>query len=313
MSNNSYRRFTWTLNNYTDDEINHIHTLYNTGVISYCIFGKEVAPTTGTPHLQGYWEMVKKTREKAVHKLLPRAHFEPSRGTAQQNQRYCSEDGNVTEIGSKKKQGKRNDLDEIRTLAKKEGMRAVTRVGNLQQIRVSEKYLEYNEKKRNWLTEVIWIWGDSGTGKSKMAREITEDPYTKNEGSKWWIGYDKHEHVIIDDFRDSWWPITEFLRILDRYECKLETKGGSRQLLAKKIVITTIKKPEEHYKNAPGEPLKQLTRRITQVIHLVPEVTVPEVGGNTTGLSSSTDPPDPDSLDNVKIWDNIDEIIEKIN
>ena len=146
-------------------------------------------------------------------------------------------------------------------------------VGNLQQIRIAEKYLTYCEEPRNWVPNVYWLYGPSGAGKSKRAREICkEDVYCKNNGTKWWDGYDNHEYVIIDDFRDSWWPITYMLALLDRYEFLVEYKGGYRQFRAKTIVVTSINHPDSMYANT-GECRNQLARRLTSVTD------VSEVGG----------------------------------
>ena len=138
-------------------------------------------------------------------------------------------DGNFHSCGKRREQGSRGDLDRIRRIADEDGMRAVCMAGNVQQIRIAEKYLSYNESGRDWKPYVTWIYGDSGTGKSKMAREISgEDVYTKNVGTKWWDGYDGHEDVIVDDFRDSWWPITYMLALLDRYPMIVEYKGWTK-------------------------------------------------------------------------------------
>lgn len=236
---------------------------------SYVIVGVEVCPDTGKTHYQGYAEFDRPMELAGLKKLFDnKTHFEIRRGTQQQAIKYCMKDGKFTEYGKKKEQGERKDLGEAREMAMNEGMRTVTAVCNYQQIKVAEKFLTYNEEPRNWVTKVIWIWGPSGAGKSKMAREIcTEDVYVKNNGSKWWDGYDAHENVIIDDFRDSWWHITETLSLLDRYEKQVEVKGGFRQFKPKTLIITSIKSPESCYANT-GESKQQILRRISQIIKL---------------------------------------------
>ncbi len=53
-----HRRWIFTLNNYTEIELGGLQSeeIY----FSFILFGKEIAPTTGTPHLQGYFELPKK-------------------------------------------------------------------------------------------------------------------------------------------------------------------------------------------------------------------------------------------------------------
>ncbi len=52
------RRYIFTLNNYTEEDVKIL--MEEKVFFSYLLFGKEIAPTTGTPHLQGYFELPKK-------------------------------------------------------------------------------------------------------------------------------------------------------------------------------------------------------------------------------------------------------------
>lgn len=264
----SARGWTLTINNYNRDDENLFVTLPKG--VRYAIAGYEVGKE-GTPHLQCYIEMFSPCRFTAVKKLYPRAHIEVRRGTRDEARNYCLKDGIAVEIGDWEAGGRgaRPDLDRARQCASEGGMRLVTQVCNAQQIRVAEKFLEHNEECRDWKPEVTWIWGPTGCGKSFTARKILEDEdiYTKNNGTKWWTHYDGHPAVIIDDFRDSWWSLTDTLALLDRYEYVVECKGGARQFLAKKIVITSCKHPSECYKGV-GEDIQQLIRRIDDIRYM---------------------------------------------
>ncbi len=62
--------------------------------IKYCVFQREIAPTTGQVHLQGFICFSKKMRRssfKALH-LFGRetCWFEPARGSLKQCEEYCS-------------------------------------------------------------------------------------------------------------------------------------------------------------------------------------------------------------------------------
>lgn len=255
------RSWCFTVNNYEEEEYDNLLNYE----CRYIVIGKEVGEG-GTHHLQGYIEFGKPMRLAACKKINKRAHWEVRKGTAIEASVYCQKEGKFEERGKIGKQGKRTDLDGVRQLAAESGMRAVTCVSNLQQIKVAEKYLSYNEEPRDWVPEVTWLWGKTGVGKSRSARKLLnpDDTYTKNEGSKWWCGYDSHSDVIIDDFRDSWWSITEMLSLLDCYEKRVEFKGGQRQFRARRIVITSAVKPEDCYRGT-GEKIKQLLRRIQKV------------------------------------------------
>lgn len=257
--------FTW--NNYTDESIKLLNELD----CSYLVYGKEVGES-GTPHLQGYVEFEKQKKFQTVCNILKGAHIELRRGTGEQASAYCKKDNDFTERGEMKvcKPGKRTDIDHARKMVRAGGMRLLTKkVQSQQALNIAIKYLEYNEEPRDWLPNVTWIWGESGTGKSTMARSMfTQDIYIKNTSTKWWLRYDGHENVIIDDFRDSWWSITDMLSLLDSTERHVETKGGIRQFKGRNIVITSINHPETCYESCKGEPKEQLLRRITKIIHL---------------------------------------------
>jgi len=58
-----YRHIVFTLNNYSQNEY---LALLNNEYIRYVVIGKEICPSTGTPHLQGYGELQKQRRTYIV-------------------------------------------------------------------------------------------------------------------------------------------------------------------------------------------------------------------------------------------------------
>ena len=260
----------FTLNNYSEEEYENIVKFE----YKYLIIGKEVGEKKETPHLQGYMEFVDRKYFSELKKLNERIHWESRRGTQLHAINYCKKEEDWKEWGEKKVQGKRNDLIYFKELALKEGMRKVVETGTYQEIKTCEVYLKYKEEQRDFKPEVIWIWGESETGKSRMAATYN-DAYWKDD-SKWWDGYDKHETVVIDDFTSSQMKFKPLLRLLDRYPLRVESKGATRQMLAKRIIITSIHTPYTIYQdyikfNSLREPYKQLLRRIDKIVHLEPE------------------------------------------
>lgn len=173
------------------------------------------------------------------------------------------------------------------------GMRAVTRLCNYQQIKTAQLFLTYNEEPRDGLpVKVIVCYGGTGTGKTHWVNEQigerSNDAYW-HPGGKWWDGYDGHDIVVFDDFRGSWWALWYMLKICQRFPMQVEVKGGMRQLTAHTIYITSNRAPD-HWYNVNNDNSAQLLRRIHTTHHMtetyvapmdvVPEVGVPEVGGN---------------------------------
>lgn len=188
-------------------------------------------------------------------------------------------------------QGVRADLDRARYMGRTDGMRAVAAVCSFQQSRTAMLDLKYNEVGRNFTTHVRWIYGSSGSGKTQLANAFAkesgyvDDLYWKKEGSNWWEGYDNHRFVVIDDIRADWWPYTYLLSLLDSKPMRVECKGGSRQFLAREVVLTSILHPRDMFMNKPDEPVRQILRRVDEIIDMdernriarVPTEPLPEV------------------------------------
>lgn len=85
-----FRNYSFTLNNYSDQEFNELLNLD----CKYIIIGKETGEN-GTPHLQGFVIFKSQRYPNAVRQLNPRAHWEVCQGTPEQNILYCSK-GNGT-------------------------------------------------------------------------------------------------------------------------------------------------------------------------------------------------------------------------
>lgn len=90
------RHFLFTHNNYTPLDVERYQKLE----CSYIIFGYEVAPTTGTPHLQGYFYVLNPRTLSGVIKSLPGAHITIPDGPPQAQRDYCSKSGNFYERGT---------------------------------------------------------------------------------------------------------------------------------------------------------------------------------------------------------------------
>lgn len=267
MSDKRVRDVCFTLNNYTEDEYNVIYTVLPSQV-SYAIVGREIGDS-GTPHLQGYISFKSAKTFTAIKKLIGnRCHIEARLGTPQQASEYCMKDNDYYEIGERPKgQGNRTDLDVMRDVIKETNkMSEVVKVAkSYQAVKMAEQILKYHEAPRTWKPYVEWYCGSTGCGKSKLAYEkLGYDCYTCLSTGRWFDGYDAHDRVLIDDMRKDFMKFHDLLRLLDRNPMRVETKGGTRQMLAKHIIITSPYHPSDLYKTR--EDVKQLLRRIDDII-----------------------------------------------
>lgn len=270
------RAYAFTLNNYDDTDEARVRSLADTA--SYVVCGKEVAPSTGTLHLQGYVYFKSQRAFSSVKALLgDRAHIEAAKASAKKNRDYCTKDGVWFEHGEMPQPGARTDIAHIRKVLDGGGnMKEVTAVAHsMQAVSIAKEYLKYHEKPRDWKPEVHWYHGSTGAGKTRQAREwLGDGTYTCLDNGKFWEGYDAHESVLIDDMRRDFCKYHQLLKILDRYEYRVETKGGSRQLRARKIAITAPYPPDEMYNTR--EDINQLLRRIDRIILVGQRVRIQE-------------------------------------
>jgi len=108
------KRWVFTLNNYTDDEVTSLRALTD---VEYLIFAKEVGEQ-GTPHLQGFCVFKTAQRLTTVKNALgQRIHAEVARGSPQQARDYCRKPttppDDIYEFGTcPGPQGRRTDLEQ---------------------------------------------------------------------------------------------------------------------------------------------------------------------------------------------------------
>jgi hypothetical protein len=244
------RAWRFTLNNYTDEEEAALKVLEN---VKYMVFGHEIAPTTLTPHLQGYIYFKNDTSFTAVKKINPRMAWFNANASAEANRNYCTKEDTARffETGimplSKAAKAKKAGDSEI---DRYEQAWAAAKSGDLESVPVDIRikcYRTLKEIKKDYmpkgtdLTELdnLWIWGPPGCGKSTTARRMCNNEFYPKQMNKWWDGYQNEEVVIIDD-----WELESHLghhlkNWADHFSFLAETKGGMLQIRPKRIIITS--------------------------------------------------------------------------
>jgi len=270
------RAYCFTINGYTAEIFAALAAVPLDETQEYICYQKEIAPTTGNPHIQGYISFANGRRFNAVRNLIPgNPHIEVARGTAQRNREYCSKEGgsDFTERGSIKQQGERNDLNEVAKMcAQGASVREICDNHPEVFIKYSTgvgRMLGVYASRRDFKTEIYWFFGPTGSGKSYTAARMAGDAaYHKMGGNKWWDNYDHHESVVINDFRRDLCTFSELLRLFDRYPHRVEGKGTSMEFVSKRVFVTSPKDPRDSWRGEDGgerEDIAQLLRRIEHV------------------------------------------------
>lgn len=280
------RRWCFTWNNPPEDNV-VIKSFIEMSHCSYYVIGYEIAPTTGTKHLQGYMEFSSGKRFETLKQLNNSIHWSVCNGSQEQNKIYCTKGGIWIEGGTPGQQGHRTDLEESRQIIDRGGSMLDVAENNFGSFvryhRGFERY-QYLIQQRaatQWRqVEVFYLWGETGTGKTRSVREanpIVFCPIDSNTGT-WWTGYNGEKVILFDDFRGTV-PLHTFLKWLDGYPVQVPVHGGATFLNAEKIYITSNVPLEELYRNCDQRSRDALRRRINTISYFSRSAT--EVTGNT--------------------------------
>ena len=250
--------------------------------IAYIICGREECPKTGKLHDQGfiYFNSQRNAKLNTSGKWFSRAlgkelggnvHNEMCKGSLDDNCKYCSKDNNVREWGIRPKQGFRTDLEAVKDSI----MNHEITVDDIcvEQPNVYHQYgrtlekledIALRKKYRTWMTEGVWLYGKTGTGKSHEAfKDFDPDThYVLPNDNGWWDGYKGQEIVIINEFRGGI-LFSELLDLVDKFPKSVKRRGREPvPFLAKKVIITSSLHPEEVYSNISyNDKFEQFERR----------------------------------------------------
>lgn len=238
------------------------------------IVAKEIGEEKGTEHYQCAF-ILKKKQSIAWMKsqLTNTVHFEKMKGSAAQAAQYCRKDGDFWEFGTWP--GKRK-LSQFLRDGVKQGKSALELVDEepsaMMHLRaISDlQFLHQTKKAREWRQlSVTVLWGDTGVGKTRKAREDMPDAFfTHLSAPEWWDGYNGETELVIDDY-DSGVPCVRLLNLLDGHPCRLPVKGGFRWALWTKVIVTSNYPPENWHAKAKPEHHAALMRRITRNVQLL--------------------------------------------
>jgi len=261
------RAFCFTFNNasVTDEE------LLLSLDCRYIVFGRELAPTTGTPHLQGFIYFTNGKTLRAARTALPGCHVEVAI-TVDEAIAYCKKEGDFVEKGIKPaSQQERGDAEKARWQSAWDFAKA----GDIESIPADIRLRQYGSIRRierDYMRPPallsspcgIWIHGPAGTGKTHSVYESYPELYSKN-ASKWWDGYQGQAVVLLDDIgpTEASWSVRHLKMWSDRYPFIADNKGGSINIRPSKFIVTSQYTIETLFLDV--ETREALCRRFTVV------------------------------------------------
>jgi len=260
------------------------------GEIVYLVAQAELSPTTGRMHVQGYIQIQSRwtfhrVKTHVIKDKMPNCCIAAARGSADDNKKYCTKEESrvegtesiecgemVSDIGVNHPPGKQLDQMFAAICAGATMEALIERFGFGVFVRheraLNSAMLRWGRKRKS-APKVVLLVGESGSGKSKYVQRVYPNRYRMTFGNggntAWFDGYNGEDVVELSEFRGQL-PLSFMLDLLDYYELKVQTKGGTVQFLASVIVITSNEEPQEWYKNLENrdEKLKPLLRRFEE-------------------------------------------------
>jgi len=240
---------------------------------TYYVMGKEIAPTTGFLHWQGYAQFGKKHGFTKLTKALTPIHIEIPVKTVFQCIEYCKKDNAYTEDGvargvsstdtnkSKWKTlyelAKNNKLDTIEEI---QPSALIVHRKSLIDIRDTNLPAEHHPERK-----CLWIWGSSGVGKTRWMHEnfSEKDLFSLSDVDGWDL-YNQERVAFLDEVDDSialnWKRI---LRWSDRYPVRARRLYGTTPLNYEVFVLSSMKNPLEIFN---GQAISAIRRRFI-IVH----------------------------------------------
>lgn len=283
---NTPKRKQWAFTAFKHIDYAFYDNLYeeNKELIKYLIVALEKCPDTGKLHMQSYIHLTVEKRGNQIQELMddPTLHIEAIRKDEQTNINYCKKAGDYKEYGSKhSNRGKRNDI----TISLQKNKNLTEFIKNEPTL-----YIKYRSGVEGYYRQVvgvnyevnddkplvIWLYGDTGTGKSRVIREYLRDKVSEGYRvwrrplgkSSWFDGYAGQDIVFLDELRYITYEFNDLLQMLD-YDCpQVPIKGGFVDFRPKVILITSNQHPKDVYQYINDENKEQLVRRCDKIIEI---------------------------------------------
>lgn len=254
--------------------------------VSYIVGQVESCPETGRLHVQGFVQFVKRRSMRQVKQFFgdDNPRLKAIDGTAEENRTYCtkeetriadSEGGWSFELGTLISKGERRDLadmgsaallgESLLSIAESNTASFIRYHGGISRIRQLGQRRRTREFRR---VKVFVLWGDSGSGKSALARLYDEELFSlscSGDHRLVFDGYEGEKTLLIDDFYGNI-KYQFLLNLLDGHQIQLPCRYANAYAEYDTVILTSNVPPDEWYQGLfPSGMSVALKRRVTEV------------------------------------------------
>lgn len=259
------RNVNFTFNCYLEE---HLEAMDKLGARGFAM-QEELAPSTGHPHIQGFVRFNKalnfwETRDLFAEATGDETTYLSISDLPKASIRYCTDPDKRAPGGSvwvegdlQYQQGKRNDIMEVKDIVTKPGWRHIDVINNYPV--AYAKYYRAFDNMAFWAqleripeirkVEVWWLWGDTGLGKSRLAREgLTRGgadpdkryfkPMRPRNGVIWFDGYEGQRTLILEELNSTSIEFDEFKEMTDIYPYTAPVKGAAVGSEWTRVIVT---------------------------------------------------------------------------
>lgn len=153
------RRFVFTLNNYTEEEVQGLENVF-VSMSQYFVMGREEGEQ-GTPHIQGYVEFKNQVDFTRLKSINNRVHWEKAKGTRRHNEVYCTKE-------------KKFIIHKEKTLAEEIREEVLSEYDNVVWYDWQQEILDMVSEPCQERRKIHWYWEEVGNrGKSFLATYLS--------------------------------------------------------------------------------------------------------------------------------------------
>lgn len=249
---------------------------------NYAYMGQLEEGKSGYRHWQILIENPHAIRFTTLKNLIPKAHIEPRAGSLRQAAEYVTKEDSRVEgepplengrIVITNEQGRRKDVEVIREAILEEN-KSVDQVlldfpeAARMQAYVRELVSARDRRNARGImrdVEVIYLYGEPGTGKTHWVYANFPDLYRVTDYNHPYDSYDAEDVLVLDEFTGQL-GLTDLNNLLDVYPLQLPARYANRTAMFTKVVMISNLPPWTLYNGHPDILRRAFIRRVDRVL-----------------------------------------------